>query len=306
MLSILERNTQKRYKALMETQNLKAFIAVAQHQSFSKAAETLFITQPAVSKRIAALEQELDTPLFDRIGRQPQLTEAGRALFPRAQSVLLELDDAQRALNNLTGAISGKLSIGTSHHIGLHRLAPVLRSFASEFPEVQLDIRFLDSEEGCNLVEQGVLELAIVTLPSADYPKLDLTEIWDDPLSLIASKDHPLANGSPNKTVDELSKYPSILPAEGTFTRNIIEQAFSEYGHSLQVSMETNYLETIKMMVSIGLGWSALPNIMMDDSIYGMNVKGIVLERKLGTVVHKERTLSNAAHKLMNILNSTK
>jgi DNA-binding transcriptional LysR family regulator len=305
MLLILEKNSKTGYKQSMETQNLKAFIAVAEHQSFSKAAEDLFITQPAVSKRIAALEMELDTPLFDRIGRQPQLTEAGRALLPRAKAVLLELDDAQRALNNLTGEISGKLSIGTSHHIGLHRLAPILRAFTTQFPQVQLDIRFLDSEEGCNLVEQGVLELAIVTLPSADYPRLTLTEIWDDPLSLIASQEHPLAKGKSHKTVDELAKYPSILPARGTFTRNIIETAFSSCGHDLQVSMETNYLETIKMMVSIGLGWSALPDIMMDETIFGMKVDGIVLERKLGTVVHKERTLSNAAHALMGILESS-
>lgn len=290
----------------MDTQNLKAFIAVAEKQSFSKAAETLFLTQPAVSKRISTLETELDTLLFDRIGRQPQLTEAGRALLPRAKAILLQLDDATRALTNLTGEISGKLSIGTSHHIGLHRLAPVLREFTSRHSQVQLDIRFLDSEEGCQLVENGALELAIVTLPSAPSPKLCTETVWDDPLSIVMAPDHPLAKLKAPLTVNDLAKHPAILPAVGTFTRDIIEKAGQQMGAKLQVTLETNYLETIKMMVSIGLGWSALPDNMIDSDLYKTTAKGLHLSRSLGTVIHRERTLSNAAKSLLETLDKHK
>ncbi len=286
----------------MDSQNLKAFIAVAECQSFSKAGKKLFLTQPAVSKRISTLEDELGTALFDRIGRTTQLTEAGRALLPRAQSILLELDDAQRAIHNLTGNISGKLNIGTSHHIGLHRLAPVLKQFTRENPGVQLDIRFLDSEEGCNCVENGSLELAIVTLPAAPSAKLLIEEIWDDPLSFVFASDHPLARPGRPLTIKDLAQHTAILPAVGTFTRDIIDIACQKKGLELPITMETNYLETIKMMVSIGLGWSALPNQMIDGDLAKANVEGLHLSRSLGTVIHRERTLSNAAQALLNTL----
>lgn len=107
----------------MDTHTLQAFLAVAEQQSFSKAAERLFLTQSAVSKRIAQLEEQLDSKLFDRIGRTVSMTEAGQALLPRARDILLQFDDARRAISNLNaGEITGELSLAASHHISLHRL----------------------------------------------------------------------------------------------------------------------------------------------------------------------------------------
>ena len=149
----------------MDIPNLQAFIAIAETGSFSEASEHLYLTQPAISKRIAALEDELDTNLFDRVGRKTQLTEAGRALLPRAQKILLEIEDSRRALQNLSNTVGGVLRFATSHHIGLHRLPPVLRQYSKTFPDVELDIQFMDSEEACRAVEHGEMEMAIVTLP---------------------------------------------------------------------------------------------------------------------------------------------
>ena len=132
---------------MIDTPTLTAFMAVAETGSFSAAAERLFITQPAISKRIALLEQQLDARLFDRVGRQIKLTEAGNALMPRARQVLMDVEDMARAIHDLSGEVSGKLRIGTSHHIGLHRLPPVLRQFSRDYPKVTLDIHFIDSEE---------------------------------------------------------------------------------------------------------------------------------------------------------------
>ena len=128
----------------MDLANLSAFIAIAESGSFSGAAERLFLTQPAISKRIAGLEQQLDVRLFDRLGREVTLTEAGRALLPRAYQILNVLDDTRRALTNLNGAVSGRLTLATSHHIGLHRLPPLLRVFTRQYPAVALDIQFMD------------------------------------------------------------------------------------------------------------------------------------------------------------------
>ena len=282
----------------MDIQNLAAFIAVSERNSFSRAAEQLFITQPAVSKRISSLEKELNNRLFDRIGKSVQLTQAGKALLPSALRILAELEDSKRAIGNLNEKVAGKLSIATSHHIGLHRLPPVLRAFTRHYSDVDLDIRFMDSEEACNCVLKGEVELAIATLPESNWPKLDTQMIWRYPLDIVISAQHPQANPG-LISVEQLSKIPAILPSQNTFTRELLEQALGLNHQNLNIAMETNYLETIKMMVSIGLGWSVLPVSMITSDIAIMNIQNIEFERLLGVVSHQHRTLSNAAKMLM-------
>ncbi len=297
----------------MDIQNLSAFIAVNQHGSFSRAAEQLFITQPAVSKRISALESELNTRLFDRIGKTVQLTSAGHALLPGALRILAELEESKRAISNLNAKVSGRLSIATSHHIGLHRLPPVLRSFTHQFTDVDLDIRFMDSEEACNCVLRGDVELAIATLPEKSWKHLNSRVIWHDPLDIVISTLHPNIQQpemspeiSPEISIKQLSKIPAILPSRNTFTRLLLEQALGASAKNLNIAMETNYLETIKMMVSIGLGWSVLPASMLSPDITRLNINGVEFERLLGVVSHQQRTLSNAAQALVNELEKSR
>jgi len=285
----------------MDLDNLKAFLHVAARGSFSRAAESLFITQPAVSKRIASLERELNTNLFDRIGHKIVLTAAGNALLPRARNILLDVEDSKRAVANLSDSVSGPLAIGTSHHIGLHRLPPVLREFTHDFPEVQLNIQFMDSEEACQAVLHGELEVGIVTLPLSPDPELNLTSIWHDPLVLVAPVGHPLTQKK-NFQLEQLAEHNAILPATGTFTREVLEQTLKPLDINLQVGMSTNYLETIKMLVSVGLGWSILPRAMLDAEVQELKTAKIRMERRLGIVTHTERTLSNAAEALIATL----
>jgi DNA-binding transcriptional LysR family regulator len=285
----------------MEFATLKAFVAVAETGSFSLAAERLFLTQPAVSKRIAALESELDARLFDRIGRTVTLTEGGHALLPRAQKLLVELEDSIRAISSLSGEIRGTLCFATSHHIGLHRLPPILKRYTLAYPQVRLDIQFMDSEAACVAVEHGDLELGIVTLPPAPSSKLTTEVVWQDPLGIVVSHNHPLAEKA-DVTLNELAQHVAVLPATNTYTRQIAEQAFSRLGLSLEVALSTNYLETIKMLVSVGIGWSLLPNTMLDKHISKLPVEELSLQRSLGIVYHRERTLSNAARALISEL----
>ena len=287
----------------MDIPNLNAFVAVADSGSFSEASKHLYLTQPAISKRISALEAELDVQLFDRIGRKVTLTEAGTALLSRARNILQQVDDSKRAIQNLSGHIAGKLSIGTSHHIGLHRLPPVLRAFTSTYPEVELDLHFMDSEEACHAIEHGELELAIVTLPLEPAKVLQTYEVWPDPLDIVVNQSHPLA--LLNKiTTKQLAKYSAILPTRGTYTRQIFEHTMRKHKLELKVGLSTNYLETIKMMVSVGLGWSVLPRSMLNKELKTLHIEGINLKRKLGIVWHSGHTLSNAATAMSEILKS--
>lgn len=289
----------------MDTVNLQTFIAAAELESFSLAAERLYLTQPAVSKRIATLEGELNAALFDRIGRRVSLTEAGRELLPRAKAILRDIEDSRRLISNLTGSVAGRLSIGTSHHIGLHRLPPVLRQFTKAYPEVALDLQFMDSEAACRAVQTGDLELGIVTLPLEPLADLQSELIWPDPLDVVVGHDHPLARQN-KPSFAQLAAYPAILPSPGTYTRELLEQTLGKKGMQLTAGMTTNYLETIKMMVSVGLGWSVLPRSMLGKELIPLKIRGITLVRQLGIVRHRARTLSNAASAMINTLQSFK
>lgn len=282
----------------MDTQALSAFMEVADTASFSKAAERLFLSQPAVSKRIATLEDQLGVSLFDRVGRQISLTDAGRALLPYARRVLHEIEDGRRALSKLNEKVEGRLSIGTSHHIGLHRLPPVLRAYTLAFPEVDLDIQFMDSEVACEAVIAGKLELGIVTLPSQALPQLKSRLVWPDPLVVVVAPGHPLAALKKPK-LDDLAEHAAVLPDEATYTHRIVTAALTQHGLKPRIRLATNYLETLKMLVVIGLGWSVLPRSMLDKDLIALPIRELSLERELGVVWHEKRTLSAAATALI-------
>ncbi len=286
----------------MNLAHLQAFASVAEHGSFSLAAESLHLTQPAVSKRIVALEQALDARLFDRGGRDVQLTEAGRVLLEHARRALDELEAARHRIHDLaSGDIRGRLVVATSHHVGLRRLPPVLSTFKRRYPEVRLELRFVESEEALALVAAGNPELAVITLPRTTPPRLDAEPLWHDELLVVCGREHPLASVEA-PTPAGIAAHPAILPDHGTVTREIVQEAFAAHGVELAVEMSTNHLETIRMTVILGLGWSVLPATLVDARLRTLPVDGLTMRRALGAVRQRGRTLSNAARALLAVL----
>ncbi len=280
----------------MNFHDLATFITVAEEASFSNAAAALHITQPAVSKRIQALEQQFGARLFDRVGKQVHLTQAGAALMPQARLMLATLADTEKQLHNLAQNVAGSLTLATSHHIGLHRLAPVLRRFVSLYPQVQINISFEDSEVAYDRVRQGSSEVAVVTLNPEGERQLDSQVIWNDPLVFVSAPDSPR-----QVTLACLAQQPCVLPGAGTFTGRIVLQRFTEQGLVLTPAMSTNYLETIGMLVSVGLGWSVLPRSMVGE-LSVLSVDCAPMSRTLGHVINPTRTLSNAAAAFVDVL----
>jgi DNA-binding transcriptional LysR family regulator len=285
----------------MEWNELRAFVAVAQTGSFSRAAEQLHLTQPAITKRIQALEAGVGVSLFDRVGKRVYLTQAGALLQPRALELLRDLADTEVMLRNLHSRIDGRLTMATSHHVGLHRLAPVLKAFSQRFTDVELNIEFVDSEAAHELVRNGGTELAVVTLSPIPDPKLRSEHLWRDPLAFIGAADHELAEER-HITLERLSRYPAILPGLGTYTGRIVAERFARAGLPLRTAMATNYLETIGMLVGIGLGWSVLPATMIRPPLVRIDVDCELLGRDLGAVTNPARTLSNPANAFISVL----
>ena len=276
---------------------------VVETQSFSRAAEKLFITQPAISKRISTLEFALDCQLFDRLGKNIQLTQAGEALVPSYRRIVAELDETLRIISNLRTRVSGHLRFGTSHHIGLHRLPPVLRQYTDQYPEVELDIQFMDSEQAAALILKGDIELALITLPDTIEKPLTTIPVWSDPMECVVAKDHILAK---QQTVNrkQLADHGVLLQSHSTHTRNIIDNAL-KLDTKVKIIMESNYLETIKAMIQNGLGWGVLPQSMIDTSLRPLKIKGVFMERHLGVLLHASRTLSSPANTLLETLKNS-
>jgi DNA-binding transcriptional LysR family regulator len=286
----------------MDIPALKAFVAVAEHGSFSLAAAQLSLTQPAVTRRIQLLEEAAGSRLFDRLGRQVLLTEAGRTLLPRALQVLALLDDTMQELQDLAGEVQGQLRLLTSHHIGLHRLPGVLREYKQRYPQVKLNIRFLNSQETHQRIVDGEGDLGITTQEPGELP-LVRRDIWIDELQVVVAPGHPLSQRT-TLVLKDLAAYPAILPDARFYTGRLVRELFEQKGVPLRLDedLSTEYLETIKALLGIGESWSVLPQTMLDAQLITLTVEGVQLRRKLVSIHHKDRSLSRAALALLDLL----
>ena len=277
-----------------------AFVKVMETGSISIAAEHLFITQPAVTKRIHSLEDYFGVKLFESAGRGIQPTHAAHSLLPKVKMWLNELGEIHHTLSHEQAQVQGRLKIGTSHHIGLHHLAEPLKRFVQQFPQVTLDVHFVDSEQAHEQVLAGELELAFLTLPPRGDDQLNYLTIWHDPLVFVAAPFHALAQQQ-QLHLEDLIAYPSLLPAAHTYTSQIMLAEFEKKGLKPQISMSNNPLESIRMLVSIGLGWSVLPKTLLNHELVQLDLN-LKLNRQLGMVWHPARIQSKAAAQLIQMM----
>lgn len=280
----------------------EAFVKVMETGSISLAADQLFITQPAVTKRIHSLEEYFGVKLFESAGRGVQATHAAHSLLPKVKNWLNELGDIHHTLSHEQGQVKGKLKIGTSHHIGLHHLPSHLRQYVHLFPDVTLDVHFVDSEQAHEQVIAGDLELAFLTLPPEGNDRLNYVTIWEDPLVFVTAPFHPLAQQR-NVQLEDLLAYPSLLPSSQTYTSQITLAEFEKQGIKPKVTMSNNPLESIRMLVSIGLGWSVLPKTLLNHELQQLDID-LEMNRQLGMVWHPGRTQSKAVEKLIDLMNT--
>lgn len=278
----------------------EAFVKVMETGSISLAADQLFITQPAVTKRIHSLEEYFGVKLFESAGRGVQATHAAHSLLPKVKNWLNELGDIHYTLSHEQGQVQGKLKIGTSHHIGLHHLPSHLRHYVQEYPDVTLDVHFVDSEQAHEQVIAGDLELAFLTLPPRGDARLNYVTIWNDPLVFVVAQFHPLAQQK-NLCLEDLLDYPSLLPSSQTYTSQITLAEFEKQSIKPKVSMSNNPLESIRMLVSIGLGWSVLPKTLVNHDLHQLDIN-LEMNRRLGMVWHPGRTQSKAAQALVQLM----
>ncbi len=288
----------------MDKTTLETFIAICEYASFSKAADKLHLTQPAISKRLNTLENKFNMQLIDRLGKTASPTQSGEVLLRHAKQLLLLMDECETAVNNLDTSISGTLHLGISHHIALHRLPVILQRFSTTYPEVKLDLQFISSTEALPKIQKAELELALATLPTtpSDNSQASYLTIWQDPLCIAVKSDHTLArlNDERSLNTNDLFDYTALLPNTHDATRQIIDQTLNlPAKHHI---IEANTFEGIRMLTRIGLGFSVLPRTLLDKTLRALTLNIKTPKRQLGVIHHQSRTLSNASRAFLRVL----
>jgi len=280
----------------MDFDQLTTFLEVAKLGSFSRAGQKLFRSQPAVSAQIRQLEQEYGEKLLNRVGKTVRMTPAGEALFEYAGRLLTLRNESLRAVADQASTPRGVLAIGANEATCLYVLPGVFADYHRLYPSVQISIYRNFSHKVLQKVEDGSVDVGIVTLPVKSR-SLKVHTIFRDRIMLMVSPRNPLARHKTVRT-SEIAEHPLILPRTG-FTRQLLDKYFRPYRSRLQISMELPSVSMIKRFVAAGLGVSLISSSFARDEVRAGKVKLIDLEdvelwRELGLVYRRDRSLPRA------------
>ncbi|MEQ1661603.1 MAG: LysR family transcriptional regulator [Thiobacillus sp.] len=258
----------------MADRRLQVFYSVAKQLSFTKAADILYMTQPAVTFQVKQLEEHFNTRLFERSHGKISLTPAGELVLGYAERILALTGEMEARVGELTGQVTGPLMIGASTTIAEYQLPRILGEFKSRFPQVQARLTVANSETIAAKIADHSLDVGLIEAPSHN-PNLTTLACCEDELVMICSPDHALASRS-NVSARDISEQPYVSREHGSGTREVIDDFFKQNGvnpDDLHIEMELGSREAIKGAVEAGLG------------IALMSASTVTKEIQLGTLV---------------------
>jgi DNA-binding transcriptional LysR family regulator len=289
----------------VELFQLRSFLRVAEAGSFTRAAEELYLTQPAVTQHVRALERELGVPLFDRTGRGAQLTSAGEALCRYVRRSVALLEECRQVLADLETGAAGRLVLGAGVTTSIFHLPGWLRAFGDTYPGVDVVVRTGRSREVAALALEREIDLGLVTSP-VRHPDLQVAGLFEEEIVLVTPRGHALAGRA--LTSAELAEAPLILFPQATGFREYLDRALAEAGVAARVKMESDSVEAIKSFVAVGLGVSFLPAAAVEAEVTSgvlarAEVAGLPpLRRQTSVLYRTDRYLSAAARGFLAIL----
>ncbi|HTV07182.1 MAG TPA: LysR family transcriptional regulator [Acidobacteriaceae bacterium] len=287
----------------MDFEQLRTFMEVSRLRSFSRAAEKLNVTQPAISAQIRTLETEVGARLFDRDGGKVTFTAAGRVFEPFAEHCLQCHNHIMVTVGELHRTPRGEISVSANEATSLYVLPAVFAQFKRQYSRVGLSIVRADRMRTVEAVLNREVDFGVVTLPIKDA-RLLVDTLHRDDVVLVAPSQHPLA---PRESVKlaEILPHALLLPKQGR-QRDLIEDMFRNGDVQPRVAMEVESSELLKRLISAGLGIGFLPrsNVMEDTksgSLKIIKVEGVRLQRELALIYRKDKTLTRAAHVFLEI-----
>src|SRR3989475_2935253 len=287
----------------MDINQLEVFVAVAQEKSFSRAAEALHRTQPAVSQAIRRLEAELGESLFDRSSKDGTLTAAGRVLLDFAHEMLNLRQHAQSAIRELRDLHHGKLTLSANEYTVMG-LLPLIPIFRARHPHIKVEVkRSLASRIPSEILERHV-EIGVVSFKPNEQ-SIKSVPVTSDELALIVPSNHPLA-AKRVVSVRELGAESFIAHNVPSPYRERVIKTFEKYRTPLNISMEMPTLEAIKRMVENRMGVALVPRLtaqteISQQSLAAITVKEMRLERRLHLIYRRGATLSHAAKAFLRV-----
>jgi DNA-binding transcriptional LysR family regulator len=287
----------------MDFEQLRTFQQVCRLKSFSRAAEKLGVTQPAISAQIRSLEKEVGARLFDRDGGRVTFTAAGRLFEPFAEHCLQCQSHIIVAVNELYRSARGEVSVAASEATSLYVLPPVFAQYKKLYTRVNLNIVRAEHLRSLEAVMQREVDFAVVSMPVKD-PRLVVQIIHRDDMVLVVAPNHPLATRALVR-LDELLKFPLLLLKQGR-QRTLLNSFFSGFEANPRIAMEVDSSELLKRLVCAELGMCFLPRAnVLDDAHAGLlkilKVEGMRLHRELALIYRKDRTLTHAAQAFLEI-----
>lgn len=286
----------------MELRHLRYFEAVARLSHVTRAAAELHIAQPALSKQISQLEEELGIQLFDRVGRNVRLTEAGEALLPHARAVMAQVLAARAEMDERIGLHKGRATIGTPPTVGTQLLPGVLAAFHRRYPGIELCLREAGVQTLLELLETGMTDVAVVTLPVTDH-HLTVKPLFSEELVVVVWRDHPLAECRQVRFSD-LANEPWILAPENYELREATLNACQRAGFTPRVILDGSEMDTLLRFVATGLGIALVPKLAVQglSDLVVLQVTDQQLQRSLGLVWRGDRVALPAAKALREFL----
>ena len=290
----------------MYSYHLRVFHAVAKHGGYARAArEELFISQPAVSKHVQALEEEVGAKLFCRVGKRLELTEAGALVLRCAEQMRLVDEETRRAVRELQGLQRGTLRVGTSTTVGTYLLPCCLAVFAQRYPGITLSVDFANSQG----VLAGMLDRQWdlgVAGHITDYPQLDVQPFYTDTLVLIVPPQHRLAM-LPTVTLADLAGEVWVWREPGSASRHAVERALSAHQVPWQLGLALPSNEAIKQAVMAGVGIGMISRLAVTPEVHNgrlciIPVGDLRVERQFSIVQRKDTRLPAAAAAFLSLL----
>ena len=292
----------------MDFDQLTTFVQVAKLKSFSKAGQKVFRSQSAVSAQIRQLEQAYKAKLLDRSAKSVELTPAGEVLFEYAERLLRLRDESMQIVADRGSVVQGPVTFGANEATCLYLLPDILAEFKRRYPLVHISIYRNFSHKILQRLEEGSLDLGIVTLPLKS-PNLKVHVINRDRLRFMVSSKNPLAQRS-HVTLEEIASAPLIFPKTG-YTRQVLDKLFRPHRSRLQVAMELPSIGMIKTFVAADVGISIISESFARDQVKSgevklLNVEGVDLWRELALVYRRDRSLPRAVQSLINMIRESR
>lgn len=288
----------------MDFDQIQAFLKIVEEKSFSRAADKLYRTQPALSKQVRQLETELGQRLLSRQGKQIEPTDAGKIFIEHAQRIVDTRAEALESLKRLRDHPRGRLSIGANEATQLYVLPSVFAEFRTRYPDVRLRLHRNFTRKLVERVLANTLDFAVVSLP-VDEKDLIAYPLHKDELVVVAPPGHPLTHHRA-VTLEQVAQHPQIFPRTGR-TRVMFERVFASHNLEPHVSLELASNEAIKKFVENGVGISLMSRTFVAreqalGTLVAIPLKGITLTRELGLIHHRDKYLDPVMQAFLKVV----